>query len=234
LAKKAKSSSSRGKAPPAPARKGGTEGRGAGTAKRRTPKSASSKAPASTSKAVPVRKARPVPVSPAPARPAERPKPVRPPKPAAAEESPAAPVPAAPAAPRSRAALPRSLEPRAHPDAGLSKAQVKHLHELLLKERRSVLSDMRRSVHDAVDEVSPFTESIDQAQHETEQNFRLRLADKQRKLLNEIDVALQKMEVGEYGICEGTEEPIGYARLEIRPWARYSVEYKELKDRRDR
>jgi DnaK suppressor protein len=128
----------------------------------------------------------------------------------------------------------RSTEPRAHADAGLSKAQVKHLHQLLLKERQSVIADMRRSVHDAVDEVSPFTESIDQAQHETEQNFRLRLADKQGKLLNEINVALQKLETGEYGICEGTEEPIGYARLEIRPWARYSVEYKELKDRRDR
>jgi DnaK suppressor protein len=133
------------------------------------------------------------------------------------------------------ARVPRgSREPRAHPDAGLSKAQVKRLHSRLLEERNSVLHEIRRSVQGAVEEVPTFTESIDQAQHETEQNFRLRLADKQRKLLNEIQAALLKFEEGEYGICEGTEEPIGFARLEVRPWARYSVEYKEMKDRRER
>ena len=129
---------------------------------------------------------------------------------------------------------PRPREPRAHPDSGLNRTEVKALHRRLREERETVLAATRKSVHDAVDEVVPFAESIDRAQHETEQNFRLRLADKQRKLLNEIEAALQKMATGEYGICEGTEDPIGYRRLEIRPWARYSVEYKELKDRRDR
>ena len=138
-----------------------------------------------------------------------------------------------PAAPGAR--VPRELrEPRAHPDAGLTKVQVKRLHQRLLEERSSVLHEIRRSVQGAVEEVPVFTESIDQAQHETEQNFRLRLADKQRKLLNEIQAALLKLEEGEYGICEGTEDPIGFARLDVRPWAKYSVEYKEMKDRRER
>jgi DnaK suppressor protein len=171
--------------------------------------------------------AKPVPARPAP-RKAARPVPAAAPEPV--------PVPAAPAetaAPEPR--VPRGLrEPRAHPDSGLSKAQVKRLHQHLLEERNAVLIEIRRSVQGAVEEVPVFTESIDQAQHETEQNFRLRMADKQRKLLNEIQAALLKFEEGEYGICEGTEEPIGYARLEVRPWARYSVEYKEMKDRRER
>jgi DnaK suppressor protein len=122
--------------------------------------------------------------------------------------------------------------PRAHPDAGLTRAQVKKLHERLLEEREFVLAEIRKSVAGAVEEASPFAESVDQAQHETEQNFRLRLADKQRKLLNEIQSALEKLDQGEYGVCEGTEDPIGFRRLEVSPWARYSVEYKELKDRR--
>lgn len=151
--------------------------------------------------------------------------PAPPPESVAAKPEPAAPGPR----------VPRELrEPRAHPDASLTKVQVKRLHQRLLEERSSVLLEIRRSVQGAVEEVPVFTESIDQAQHETEQNFRLRLADKQRKLLNEIQAALLKLEEGEYGICEGTEEPIGYARLEVRPWARYSVEYKEMKDRRER
>ncbi len=127
---------------------------------------------------------------------------------------------------------PRIVGPHAHPDSGLTKAQFRKLHELLLKERAAVVSEIRKSVAGAVEDASPFSESIDQAQHETEQNFRLRLADKQRKLLNEIQAALEKMDEGEYGVCEGTEDPIGFPRLEVRPWARYSVEYKEMKDRR--
>jgi DnaK suppressor protein len=183
------------------------------------------------------------------------PKPAPAPKPAAAKRPAASPAPAPRHAVRANGpvqeAIPsppapepetvtveprgaRVREPRAHPDAGLTKAQVKRLHARLLEERNAVLAEIRRSVQGAVEEVPVFTESIDQAQHETEQNFRLRLADKQRKLLNEIQAALLKLEEGEYGICEGTEDPIGYARLEVRPWARYSVEYKELKDRRER
>jgi DnaK suppressor protein len=183
-------------------------------------------------KAVPAKptpaKAVPSEARPVAARRKEAPVAVPPPREKAVHEAPAAEPAPGPRPPRG----PR--EPSAHPDSGLSKVQVKKLHTRLLEERTAVLQEIRRSVQGAVEEVPAFTESIDQAQHETEQNFRLRLADKQRKLLNEIQTALLKLEEGEYGICEGTEDPIGYARLEVRPWARYSVEYKEMKDRRER
>jgi len=39
--------------------------------------------------------------------------------------------------------------------------------------------------------------------------------------------ALSKFDVKEFGLCEGTEEPIGFRRLKLVPWARYSVAYKE-------
>jgi DnaK suppressor protein len=203
------------------------------------PKPRAKAPPAAAKPASPAKGARPAAPKPAAPKPAVKPavakasarKPVH-------EESPAPPPEtenAARAEPAAGARVPRELrEPRAHPDAGLTKVQVKRLHQRLLEERSSVLHEIRRSVQGAVEEVPVFTESIDQAQHETEQNFRLRLADKQRKLLNEIQAAILKLEEGEYGICEGTEDPIGYARLEVRPWARYSVEYKEMKDRRER
>ena len=62
----------------------------------------------------------------------------------------------------------------------------------------------------------------------SEQAFNLKLADKDRKLLKEIDRALRKFDEDEYGICEGTGDPIRRKRLELRPWTRYSVEHKEL------
>jgi RNA polymerase-binding protein DksA len=56
----------------------------------------------------------------------------------------------------------------------------------------------------------------------------LSLADNERILLREIDDALDRIEEGTYGICLGTGEPIGTARLRAIPWAKYSVEFAEL------
>jgi len=58
-----------------------------------------------------------------------------------------------------------------------------------------------------------------------EQEFTLGLVEKDRQLLREINVALAKIRDGTYGICEGTGKPITRARLEAKPWAKYSIEY---------
>ena len=52
--------------------------------------------------------------------------------------------------------------------------------------------------------------------------------DSERRILHEIDDALQRIEDGTYGICEGTGEPISKARLKAQPWARYCVEYARM------
>jgi RNA polymerase-binding protein DksA len=61
-----------------------------------------------------------------------------------------------------------------------------------------------------------------------EQEFALGLMDSERKLIREIDDALQRIEQHTYGICEGTGKPISKARLEAQPWARYCIEYARL------
>ena len=61
-----------------------------------------------------------------------------------------------------------------------------------------------------------------------DQEFALGLMDSERKLLREIDDALQRIENHTYGICEGTGKPISKARLEAQPWARYCVEYARM------
>ncbi len=124
--------------------------------------------------------------------------------------------------------------PKAHPDAGLTKPQVKKLHAKLIEERDRINARIRQRVGQATEDASPLAEEGDIAQRATEQDYQLRLADKQHKLLEQVLAAISKMEIGEYGVCEGSEEPIGFRRLEIRPWARYSVEYKERMDRRNR
>jgi RNA polymerase-binding protein DksA len=45
--------------------------------------------------------------------------------------------------------------------------------------------------------------------------------------LKQIEYALEKIENGTYGICEGTKKKIPVARLKAIPWTRYTVEFAE-------
>jgi DnaK suppressor protein len=47
------------------------------------------------------------------------------------------------------------------------------------------------------------------------------------KLLREITDALQRMDLGQYGVCMHCEEPISPKRLDAVPWAKYCVTCQE-------
>lgn len=57
-----------------------------------------------------------------------------------------------------------------------------------------------------------------------DQDFALNLAEKERETINEIDAALQRIEDGTFGICQATGKPIPKARLDAKPWAKYTIE----------
>jgi DnaK suppressor protein len=126
---------------------------------------------------------------------------------------------------------PEASQVRAHPDAKLTKAETHTLFQKLIEEKNRVLGNFERHVDDALSDEDILADEIDLAQRSTDQAWLFRMADKDRKLLIEIDAALEKMRSGEYGLCEGTDEPIGFKRLELRPWTRYSVAYKEMLER---
>jgi RNA polymerase-binding transcription factor DksA len=58
-----------------------------------------------------------------------------------------------------------------------------------------------------------------------EQEFSLGLMAEEKKILLEIDHALNRIESGSYGVCEGLGIVIEQPRLEAIPWTRYSLEY---------
>jgi DnaK suppressor protein len=74
----------------------------------------------------------------------------------------------------------------------------------------------------------------DRATLETERAIELRTRDRERKLIQKIDDALQRLENGEYGYCEDTGEPISLRRLEARPIATLSLEAQERHERLER
>ena len=53
----------------------------------------------------------------------------------------------------------------------------------------------------------------------------------QREELNEIELALDKIKQETFGICEMCEEPIGFARLEVKNFARYCITCREINEK---
>jgi DnaK suppressor protein len=74
----------------------------------------------------------------------------------------------------------------------------------------------------------------DRAAAETDRALELRTRDRERKLIQKIDEALERIADKSYGYCEETGEPIGLPRLEARPIATLSLEAQERHERRER
>jgi len=115
---------------------------------------------------------------------------------------------------------------------GLTETQLEELRQLLLAKRQELVKSINVMRSRDI-EVNPDDniEEIDQASANQIQTVQLRVLEKEYKLLREVNRALEKFDSGEYGLCEGTEDPIGYPRLKVRPWARYSIDYAEEKER---
>jgi DnaK suppressor protein len=74
----------------------------------------------------------------------------------------------------------------------------------------------------------------DRASLETERAIELRTRARERRLISKIDAALQRIDVGTFGFCEETDEPIGIRRLEARPIATLTIEAQERHERMER
>jgi RNA polymerase-binding transcription factor len=80
---------------------------------------------------------------------------------------------------------------------------------------------------------SQVSDVLDRAQQEEEAQIALRIADRKRQLIPKIDAARQRIRSGEYGYCLQTGEPIGIARLLIRPTAEYCTDAKTINEQKE-
>lgn len=119
------------------------------------------------------------------------------------------------------------------PKPPLTKAQLNRFRQMLLEKRRSIMGDMNGIEAEALgagqdgsrDLSNMPTHPADIGTDNFEHEFTLGLLQSERALITEIDGALERINTGTYGICEGTRQPIGVPRLTARPWARYCIDY---------
>lgn len=69
-------------------------------------------------------------------------------------------------------------------------------------------------------------DEADKAIREEELRLLFRQIDRESRLLPKFDAAIQRIHNGEYGYCRDTGDPIGVARLLLRPTAELSIDAK--------
>ena len=105
------------------------------------------------------------------------------------------------------------------------------LRQRLLARRSAIIGRVARTqgVPGEFDERPAEVE--EEAQELNQLRLLAQLGDRGRAELDAIDVAIERMDRGEYGSCEACEEPIDVARLEVLPTARLCTTCAEASER---
>ncbi|HEV2173972.1 MAG TPA: TraR/DksA C4-type zinc finger protein, partial [Nitrospira sp.] len=103
----------------------------------------------------------------------------------------------------------------------------------LQKQRQAILEEAgegltKREGPEAFPDVS------DQASAEVDQNFSMRIKEREQKLLKKIDEALDRLKKNVFGICERCEEEIPYQRLKARPVTTLCIACKTLQEQEEK
>ena len=115
----------------------------------------------------------------------------------------------------------------------LSPAEIEEFKAMLLAKRKEILGNVISMEDETLRRENSDLSSMpihmaDLGTDTYAQEFALGLMDSERKLLKKIDEALERIELKTYGICDGTGKAISIARLQAKPWAKYSVEHARM------
>lgn len=116
----------------------------------------------------------------------------------------------------------------------MSDLQLKHFYNVLIQWKTDLMQEVDKTVNLMQTEATNYADPNDRASQEEEFNIELRTRDRERKLINKIDVALRQIDDKDYGYCEKCRVEIGIRRLEARPTATYCIDCKTIAEIKER
>lgn len=116
----------------------------------------------------------------------------------------------------------------------MEKETLEKFREQLQQKREEILNEAGRTLSDMTDHNENVPDPNDRATIESGRSFELRIRDRERKLLSKIEEALERVDEGEFGICEDCGEEIGIKRLEARPVTTLCIDCKTAQETKER
>jgi DnaK suppressor protein len=116
----------------------------------------------------------------------------------------------------------------------MSDKQLAHFRKILIGWKQDLMREVDRTVSHMKDEAANFPDPNDRATQEEEFSLELRARDRERRLIDKIDKALEQIENKDYGYCATCGIEIGIKRLEARPTAELCIDCKTLDEIREK
>jgi DnaK suppressor protein len=116
----------------------------------------------------------------------------------------------------------------------MDQENLEHFKELLQNQLDELIEEAIKTVNGMTNLKDNFPDPTDRAALETDRNFLLRIRDRERKLIEKIKEALERIENGTFGICEVCGREIAEERLKARPVTTLCIDCKKKQEAREK
>ena len=129
--------------------------------------------------------------------------------------------------------LPKNYKPT-QKEKFMNAKMKEYFRQKLVSWKKDLLKESSQTLNNLQSENEAKPDITDRASEEIDRSFELRTRDRERKLINKFDAALQRIEDGSYGYWDETGDPISIKRLEARPVATLSLEAQEMHEKAEK
>jgi DnaK suppressor protein len=116
----------------------------------------------------------------------------------------------------------------------MDKKKLEYFRGLLQDQLDELIDEALKTVNGMTNLKDTFPDPTDRAALETDRNFLLRIRDRERKLIEKIKEALDRIDNGQFGVCELCGKEIGEKRLMARPVTTLCIECKKKQEAREK
>ncbi|MCX7981788.1 MAG: RNA polymerase-binding protein DksA [Syntrophales bacterium] len=105
---------------------------------------------------------------------------------------------------------------------------------MLTQEINKLLSEAGKTVSEMTNDKETYPDPSDRASLESDRNFELRIRDRERKLIQKMREAIQRIDEGTYGICQACGGEISEKRLMARPVTTLCIDCKTKQEKMEK
>lgn len=116
----------------------------------------------------------------------------------------------------------------------MKEEDIDFFKKLLTERLESLLVQADDTVSGMTSPKENFPDPTDRASLESDRNFLLRIRDRESKLIKKIKQALERIEIGTFGICEKCGEDIHIERLKARPVTTHCIDCKTKEEKMEK
>lgn len=99
----------------------------------------------------------------------------------------------------------------------MEQEKLEYFRKTLTERLEELLDEAEKTLTGMTSSGENYPDPTDRASLESDRNFMLRIRDRERKLISKIKDALERIDAGEFGICEMCGDDIAEERLRARP-----------------